>query len=115
MSPIDWPREPSEAPLSLWGYVLISVCAALAQVIVVGSVVTWIIAVPGAITFGYVLLHGLRVFRQIALVLCIGSLVFAPASPGPLWLIAFPLLGLILLLLPASREFCISNSTAELV
>ena len=76
---------------------------------------TWIVAVPGAVAFGYVLLHGLRVFRQIALVFCIGSLVFAPASPGPLWLIAFPLLGLILLLLPASREFCISNSTAELV
>jgi len=112
--PLDWPRRPSEAPLSLWGYVFISVCAAFAQVIVVGGVITWIIAVPGAVAFGYVLLHGLRVCRQLALVFCIGSLVFAPASPGPLWLVAFPLLGLILLL-PASREFCISNSTAELV
>jgi hypothetical protein len=87
----------------------------LAQVIVVGGVIAWIIAVPSAVAFGYVLLHGLRVFRQIALVLCIGSIVFAPASPGPLWLIAFPVLGLILLLLPVSREFCISNSTTELV
>lgn len=114
MSQLDWPRQPSEAPLSLWGYVLISVSAALAQVIVVGGVITWIIAVPGAVGFGWLLLHGLRVFRQIALVLCIGSLLFAPASAGPFWLTAFPLLGLILLLLPASREFCSSNSTTEL-
>lgn len=94
---------------------MISVSAALAQVIVVGGVITWIIAVPGAVAFGYPLLHGLRVFRQIALVFCIGSLVFAPASPGPPWLTAFPLLELILLLLPASREFCSSNTTTELM
>ena len=91
-----------------------SLCAAVVQVIVVGGVITWILAVPGTVAFGYALLRGLRIFRQIALVFRLESLLFAPAAQGPLWLIAFPLLGLTLLLLPASREFCISNGAAEL-
>jgi hypothetical protein len=113
MSRFNWPRSPSDAPLALWGYVSISVCAAVVQMLVVGGVTTWILAVPGSIAFGYMLLHGLRVFRQIGLVLCFGSVCFAPAARGPLWLIAFPLLGLVLLLLPASRDFCINNGALE--
>jgi hypothetical protein len=83
-------------------------------VIFAGGLITWILAIPGAIAFGCVLLRGLRVLWQIALVLCLGSLLFAPAGREPLWLATFPLLGLILLLPPASREFCIANSGAEL-
>lgn len=114
MSRPNWPRAPSEAPLSVWGYVAISICGALAQIVVVGGVVTWVLALPGVIGFGFVLLHGLRVFRQIALVICVGSLFFAPATPGPLWLAVFPLFGLVLLLFPASREFCSTNSATGL-
>jgi hypothetical protein len=82
--------------------------------IFVGGLVTWALALPSAILLGFMLLHGLRVIRQIALVLCLGSLFFAPAANGPLWLSAFALIGLILLLLPASREYCATNTAAEL-
>lgn len=115
MSRLNWPHTPSEAPLPLWAYVAISICGALAQVVVVGGVIIWVLALPGAIGFGLVLLHGLRVFRQIALVICVGSLFFAPVTPGPLWLVVFPLFGLVFLLFPSSREFCSTNSATELV
>jgi hypothetical protein len=114
VSRMNWPHSPSEAPLSVWGYVAICICGALAQMVVVGGAITWALALPGAIGFGFVLLHGLRVFRQIALVICVGALFFAPATHGPLWLAIFPLFGLVLLLLPSSREFCSTNSATEL-
>jgi hypothetical protein len=114
MSRPDWPHRPSEAPLAMWSYVAVSVCGAIAQTAVVGGAVTWVLAVPGSVAFGYLLLHGVRVLRQIALLICAGSLFFAPAARGPIWLSVFSLIGLVLLLLPASREYCATNSATPL-
>ncbi|HEX4753359.1 MAG TPA: hypothetical protein VH268_10690 [Solirubrobacterales bacterium] len=92
------------APWTVWAGTMLLLAQQVTSAILHPKILT-LVLLPIGFLFAAIVLAGVRVFRQLALVIAAGDVVFAFAPDNTIWSGAIGAGALILLLLPVSRRY----------